>query len=85
MQTRFNNAGLDSNGNLTAFSGANTITGADSGVTRTHQLLQVQLIVFHLLQVMQLLNWMADSGDVIYAENRAHNYKRLRTKQKMLN
>ena len=35
MQTRFNNAGLDSNGNLTAFSGANTITGADSGVTRT--------------------------------------------------
>ena len=35
MQTRFNNAGLDSNGNFSAFSGTNTITGADSGVTRT--------------------------------------------------
>ena len=35
VQTRFNNAGLDTNGNLTAFSGTNTITGADSGITGT--------------------------------------------------
>ena len=33
IQTRFNNFGLDTNGNLTAFSGTNTITGADSGAT----------------------------------------------------
>ena len=34
---RFNNFGLDTNGNLTAFSGTNTITGNDSGVWE-HQL-----------------------------------------------
>ena len=35
IQTRFNNFGLDTNGNLTAFSGTNTITGSDSGATGT--------------------------------------------------
>ena len=35
IQTRFNNFGLDTNGNLTAFSGTNTITGVDSGATGT--------------------------------------------------
>src|SRR5210317_1607834 len=35
IQTRFNDEGLDSNGNLTAFSGTNTITGQSSSVTAT--------------------------------------------------
>ena len=56
IQTRFNNFGLDTNGNLTAFSGANTIT-VQIQVQQEHlQLQQVQLIVFRLLQVMQVQN-----------------------------
>ena len=35
VQTRFNDHGVDSNGNLTAFSGTNTITGQSSSVTAT--------------------------------------------------
>ncbi len=36
IQTRFNDEGVDSNGNLTAFSGANAITGQSSSATATH-------------------------------------------------
>ena len=70
MQTRFNNAGLDSNGNLTAFSGTNVITGADSGVTRTPSTSTstVDNVSFTGYAGTEL---DADSGDVIYAENRA--------------
>ena len=35
IQTRFNDEGVDSNGNLTAFSGANAITGQDSSASGT--------------------------------------------------
>ena len=35
IQTRFNDEGVDSNGNLTDFSGANTITGQSSSATGT--------------------------------------------------
>ena len=35
IQTRFNDEGVDSNGNLTAFSGSNTITGQSSSATGT--------------------------------------------------
>ena len=35
IQTRFNDEGVDSNGNLTAFSGANVITGQTSSATGT--------------------------------------------------
>ena len=35
IQTRFNDEGVDSNGNLTAFSGANAITGQDSSAAGT--------------------------------------------------
>jgi hypothetical protein len=71
MQTRFNNAGLDSNGNLTAFSGANTITGADSGVTRTPSTSTSTVDNVSFTSGYAGAELDADSGDVIYAENRA--------------
>jgi hypothetical protein len=71
MQTRFNNAGLDSNGNLTAFSGANTITGADSGVTRTPSTSTSTVDNVSFTSGYASAELDADSGDVIYAENRA--------------
>ena len=71
MQTRFNNAGLDSNGNLTAFSGANTITGADSGVTRTPSTSTSTVDQVSFTSGYATAELDADSGDVIYAENRA--------------
>ena len=71
MQTRFNNAGLDSNGNLTAFSGANTITGADSGVTRTPSTSTSTVDNVSFTSGYATTELDADSGDVIYAENRA--------------
>jgi len=71
MQTRFNNAGLDSNGNLTAFSGANTITGADSGVTRTPSTSTSTVDSVSFTSGYASAELDADSGDVIYAENRA--------------
>ena len=71
MQTRFNNAGLDSNGNLTAFSGANTITGADSGVTRTPSTSTSTVDNVSFTTGYATAELDADSGDVIYAENRA--------------
>ena len=71
MQTRFNNAGLDSNGNLTAFSGTNTITGADSGVTRTPSTSTSTVDQVSFTSGYATAELDADSGDVIYAENRA--------------
>jgi len=71
IQTRFNNAGLDSNGNLTAFSGANTITGADSGVTRTPSTSTSTVDNVSFTSGYAAAELDADSGDVIYAENRA--------------
>ena len=71
MQTRFNNAGLDSNGNLTAFSGTNVITGADSGVTRTPSTSTSTVDNVSFTSGYAAAELDADSGDVIYAENRA--------------
>ena len=71
MQTRFNNAGLDSNGNLTAFSGTNVITGADSGVTRTPSTSTSTVDNVSFTSGYATAELDADSGDVIYAENRA--------------
>ena len=71
MQTRFNNAGLDSNGNLTAFSGTNVITGADSGVTRTPSSSTSTVDSVSFTSGYATAEIDADSGDVIYAENRA--------------
>mgnify|MGYP001167987067 FL=1 len=71
MQTRFNNFGLDTNGNQTAFSGTNTITGADSGATGTPSTSTSTVDNVSFTSGYAASELDHDSGDVIYAENRA--------------
>ena len=72
IQTRFNDHGLDSNGNLTAFSGANVITGQSSSATGTPD-----TSVSSTVDNVSFTSGYAtaeideDTGDVIYVENRA--------------
>ena len=71
IQTRFNDEGVDSNGNLTAFSGTNTITGQSSSVTATpsSSTTTVDSIVFTSGYNSGEID--ADEGDIIYIENRS--------------
>ena len=71
VQTRHNDAGADSNGNLTAFSGTNTITGQGSSVTATpsSSTSTVDSVSFTSGYAGSELD--ADTGDVLYIENRA--------------
>jgi hypothetical protein len=71
IQTRFNDAGVDANANLTAFSGANVITGQSSSVTSTPSTSSttVDSVVFTSGYNAGELD--ADTGDVLYVENRA--------------
>ena len=58
IQPQFTNQGVDSNGDLTAFSGTNTVTGATSGATGTPSAHDITPEL------------TADSGDILYIENR---------------
>jgi len=71
IQTRFNDEGVDSNGNLTAFSGANTITGQSSSATGTPSTSSstVDSVVF--TSGYNAGEITADSGDLMYVENRS--------------
>jgi hypothetical protein len=72
IQTRFNDHGLDSNGNLTAFSGANVITGQSSSATGTPDTSvssTIDNVSFSSGYATPELD--EDTGDVIYIENRA--------------
>jgi len=71
IQTRFNDEGADSNGNLTAFSGTNTITGQSSSVTATpsSSSTTVDSVVFTSGYNAGEIN--ADTGDIMYVENRS--------------
>jgi len=71
IQTRFNDEGADSNGNLTAFSGANTITGQSSSATGTPSTSSttVDSVVFTSGYNAGEIN--ADTGDIMYVENRS--------------
>jgi len=71
IQTRFNDEGLDSNGNLTAFSGVNTITGQTSGATGTPSTSTSTVDSVSFTSGYSSGELDADSGDVIYVENRA--------------
>jgi hypothetical protein len=71
IQTRFNDAGLDNNGNLTAFSGANTITGQSSGVTATPSSSTTTVDSVSFTAGYNAGEIDADTGDVIYVENRS--------------
>ena len=72
IQTKFNDEGVDSNGNLTAFSGANVITGATSSATGTPS-----SVASETADQITFTNGYKGSeldrhkGDVLYIENRA--------------
>ena len=72
VQTSYTDAGVDSNGDETAFSGANVITGASSSATGTPD----TAVSSTVNNVSFTSGYSAseideDSGDVIYIENRA--------------
>ena len=73
IQTRFNDEGVDSNGNLTAFSGANVVTGqggsSPTGTPDTSDSSTVNGTTFASGYSASELD--ADDGDIIYIENRA--------------
>ena len=70
IQTRFSNEGIDNNGNKTEFSGVNVITGSTSNATGT------PLSTTEVINNVSFTNGYsspeidANSGDVIYIENR---------------
>ena len=71
IQTRFNDEGIDSNGNQTAFSGTNVVTGQSSSATGTPDAdsdSTVNNVSFTNGYSASELD--ADTGDVIYLENR---------------
>jgi len=70
VQTRHNDAGADSDGNITAFSGANVITGQGSSATgtpdaSTQTVNQVSFTSGYAAPELQ-----HDSGEILYVENR---------------
>jgi hypothetical protein len=72
IQTRFNDEGADSNGNLTAFSGTNVITGQSSSATGTPSSTGSETadnITFTSGYANPEIE--PDDGDVIYIENRS--------------
>ena len=70
IQTRHNDEGVDSNGNQTAFSGANAITGAGggSGTPVTSSSTVNNVVITSGYSVPEIDH---DTGDVLYVENRA--------------
>src|SRR5210317_802107 len=70
IQTRHNDAGADSDGNVTAFSGANVITGQGSSATGTPDTSTqtVDQVVFTSGYAAPELQH--DSGEILYVENR---------------
>ena len=71
IQTRFNDEGVDSNGNLTAFSGANVITGQSSSVTATPSTSSTTVDSVVFTSGYNAGEITADEGDVMYVENRS--------------
>ena len=72
LQTRHNDAGVDANGNLTAFSGANVITGqggsSPTGTPDTSSTGTVNNVSFTSGYSVPEIDH--DTGDVLYIENR---------------
>ena len=71
-QTRFPDVGTDTNGNLTAFSGANAITGQSSSASATP--IQVSSTTVNGVSFTSGYanpELAYDSGDIIYVEERS--------------
>ena len=71
IQTRFNDEGVDTNGNQTAFSGTNTITGQSSSATATPSTSSTTVDSIAFTSGYSAGELDADVGDVLYVENRA--------------
>ena len=71
IQTRFNDEGVDSNGNLTAFSGANAITGQSSSASATPSTSSTTVDNIAFTSGYNSGEIDADEGDVMYIENRS--------------
>jgi len=72
IQTRFNDEGADSNGDLTAFSGANVITGQGSSATATPDTGFTDTVNGATFTAGYSASELdADSGDILYIEDRA--------------
>jgi len=71
IQTRFNDHGVDSNGNLTAFSGTNTITGQSSSITATPSTSSSTVDNIAFTSGYAGAEIDQNTGDVIYVENRS--------------
>ena len=70
IQTRFNDEGVDSNGNLTAFSGANAITGQDSSAAGTPDT-STQTVDNIVFSSGYNSGEIDSDTDVLYQENRS--------------
>ena len=70
IQTRHNDEGLDSNGNQTAFSGTNVVTGA-GGATSTPTTSTSTINNVSFTSGYSASEIDHDSGDILYIENRA--------------
>ena len=70
VQTRHNDAGADSNGNVTAFSGANVITGQASSATGTPDASTQTVNNVSFTSGYSAPELKHDSGDLLYVENR---------------
>ena len=71
VQTRHNDEGVDSNGNQTAFSGGNVITGQDSSATGTPDTSTQTVDNIAFSSGYNSGEIDADTGDVMYIENRS--------------
>ena len=71
IQTRHTDEGIDSNGNLTAFSGTNVITGQSSSATGTPTTSTSTINQQSFTSGYSASEIDADSGDILYIENRA--------------
>jgi len=71
IQTRFNDEGLDSDGNSTAFFGTNTITGQSSSVTATPSSSTTTVDNISFTSGYNAGEIDKDTGDVLYIENRS--------------
>ena len=71
IQTRHNDQGVDTNGNLTAFSGQNVITGQSSSANGTPTTSTSTINSQSFTSGYSSSEIDADSGDILYIENRA--------------
>ena len=71
IQTRHNDEGVDSNGNQTAFSGTNAVSGQTSSATGTPTTSTSTINSQSFTSGYSASEIDADSGDILYIENRA--------------